>query len=85
MQVRFDKKSIISGNLYQIFTYVKNKQEEDKLKEVSGMLLYAKTDSDIQPDNEYLMSGNKISARTLDLNQDFSLIKENLISIAKSI
>ena len=36
------------------------------------MLLYAKTDEQIIPDNEYHMSGNKISVKTLDLNLDFS-------------
>jgi len=85
MQQRFDKKTIVSGNLYQIFTYVKNKQFEDESKTVFGMLLYAKTEDEIQPDNTYLMSGNSISVKTLDLNRDFSLIKEELISIANEI
>ena len=41
-----------SGNLYQIFTYVKNKDTEfgDEPHRVSGMLLYAATDEAIQPD-----------------------------------
>ena len=45
-QVQFDKHTLHSGNLYQIFTYVKNKEYElkDKDHKVSGMLLYAKTD-----------------------------------------
>lgn len=65
-QVRYDKYSIHSHNLYQIFTYVKNKEAElaDTLHEVSGMLLYAKTDEDVQPDNTYQMSGNRISVCT---------------------
>ena len=38
-----------SGNMYQIFTYVKNKETELAAKphEVAGMLLYAKTDEAI--------------------------------------
>lgn len=69
-----------SSNLYQIFTYVKNKEKELKGKdiEISGMLLYARTDERIQPDSEYVMSGNKISVKTLDFNQDFELIREQL-------
>ncbi len=85
LQKHYEKQSVISGNLYQIFTYVKNKQLEDKTKCVSGMLLYAKTDYYIQPDSTYLMSGNKIIVRTLDLDQEFSNIKESLISIANTI
>lgn len=83
-QVQYDKHSLHSNNLYQIFTYVKNKEAEfgDKPHEVSGMLLYAKTDEEIQPDNSYLMSGNRISVKTLDLNLEFSDIAKQLNSIA---
>lgn len=72
-QTQYNVHTLHSGNLYQIFTYVKNKDAEygDATHEVSGMLLYAKTDEQIQPDHVYHMSGNKISVRTLDLNCDF--------------
>ena len=83
MQTQFEKQTLHSGNLYQIFTYVKNKEAEleDKQHEVAGMLMYAKTDEDIVPDNKYSMSGNKIYVRTLDLNCDFITIREQLDSI----
>ena len=45
------------------------------------MLLYAGTDEYIQTDVSYMMSGNKITIKTLDLNQDFNLIKEQLDGI----
>lgn len=86
MQQRFDKRSVHSGNLYQIFTYVKNKEAElastSEPHSVSGMLLYAKTDEEIQPDGVYQMSGNQISVRTLDLNREFSEIAAQLDEIA---
>lgn len=84
MQQQFDKRSVHSGNLYQIFTYVKNKEAElaGVPHEVSGMLLYAKTDEEIQPDGVYHMSGNQISVKTLDLNQPFECIREQLDAIA---
>ncbi len=83
MQQNFDKRSIHSGNLYQIFTYVKNKDAElaNVAHKVSGLLLYAKTDEDNQPDGTYQMSGNQISVKTLDLNCDFAVIREQLDSI----
>ena len=79
-QTQFDVHTLHSGNLYQIFTYVKNKDAEygDAPHEVSGMLLYAKTDEQIQPDQVYQMSGNRISVRTLNLNCDFAEIAEQL-------
>lgn len=82
-QKYWDVHTVHSGNLYQIFTYVKNTSEELKGKDikVSGMLLYARTSEIIQPDNDYFMSGNKISVKTLDLNREFSEIKSQLDSI----
>lgn len=82
IQSYHEKKSIISGNLYQIFTYVKNLAFNNRDKNVSGLLLYAKTDSDVQvEENTYLMSGNKIGTAKLDLNCDFSEIKKQLDNI----
>ena len=85
VQQQYDSYSLHSGNLYQIFTYVKNKEAE--ISEggqgvVSGMLLYAKTDEEVYPDNEYQMSGNRIEVRTLDLSGDFDSIKDQLNHIA---
>ena len=82
-QVQYDAHTLHSNNLYQIFTYVKNKDAEfgDVPHEVSGMLLYARTDESIQPDNTYRMSGNKISVRTLDLNREFPEIAAQLNGI----
>ena len=85
--MQYDKHTLHSNNLYQIFTYVKNKDSwfGDKPHEVSGMLLYARTDEEIQPDHTYLMSGNKISVKTLDLNCEFSVIAAQLNAIADSL
>ena len=80
-QVQYDVHTLHSNNLYQIFTYVKNKAT--KGGEVSGMLLYAKTDEEIYPNNEYQMSGNKITVRTLDLNCEFENIAAQLDEIAQ--
>lgn len=84
-QKQYDKSTLHSGNLYQIFTYVKNKEAElrDKPHEVSGMLLYARTDEDIYPEKEYRMSGNRIGVRTLNLDGDFEMIKAQLDGIAE--
>lgn len=84
-QIQYDKHTLHSGNMYQIFTYVKNKEVElaDRPHEVSGMLLYAKTDEDIYPENVYRMSGNRIEVRTLNLDGDFASIKAQLDEIAE--
>ena len=86
-QVQYNKHTLHSNNLYQIFTYVKNKDSEfgDKPHEVSGMLLYAQTEEAIQPDNTYMMSGNRISVKTLDLNCEFAVLAAQLDMIAKKL
>lgn len=81
-QVQYDVHTLHSNNLYQIFTYVKNKAT--KGGEVAGMLLYAKTDEEIYPNNEYQMSGNTITVRTLDLNLPFEEIAAQLDGIAQN-
>ena len=69
-----------SGNLYQIFTYVKNMQATlgEGSPRVKGMLMYARTDEKILPDGDYHMSGNEISIRSLDLSCDFEGIRAQL-------
>lgn len=97
----YGQQTVHSANLYQIFTYVKNEQARRSINteqhqgfcgtggnsgnSVSGMLLYAKTDEELVPDNEYQMSGNRISVRTLDLNQKFDKIRTHLNLIAAEL
>ncbi len=82
LQKQYDKYTLHSNNIYQIFTYVKN---QDKLNtgNVAGMLVYAKTDEEITSDCEFNMGGNMIGAKTLDLNRDFKLIAAQLDGIAE--
>ncbi|MBD8068799.1 5-methylcytosine restriction system specificity protein McrC [Bacillus sp. PS06] len=70
-----------SGNLYQIFTYINNwKKEPDET--VAGMLLYAKTTALNQPNHTYRIKGNQIFVVSLDLQQNFNDIKEDLLAYA---
>jgi 5-methylcytosine-specific restriction enzyme subunit McrC len=73
----FSKKSFHSHNLYQIFTYVKN---DDVMNSgnVSGVLIYAKTEEDITPNEIFTMAGNRIGVKTIDLNIEFQEIKKQL-------
>ncbi len=81
MQSQFNVSSIHSGNLYQVFAYVKN-LDKDNTGNVAGMLLYAKTQEQITPNNKYSMGGNTIWVKTLDLNLPFTQIAEQLEKIA---
>lgn len=84
MQSQYDKKMLHSMNMYQIFAYVKNKDKNHD-GSVSGMLLYAKTSEEITPKFDSIIDGNRIMIDTLDLNQDFETIKEQLDNIVLSV
>ncbi|PQD94402.1 5-methylcytosine-specific restriction endonuclease system specificity protein McrC [Pradoshia eiseniae] len=77
---QFDSHTLRSNNLYQIYTYVKNK-DRHHTGNVGGLLLYAKTDEDITLNHDYRMGGNKISVRALDLNRSFGEIATQLDEI----
>lgn len=83
LQQQFDKWTINSPNIYQIHSYVMN-YDKNHTGKVDGMLLYAKTDADIQPDGKVVTNdGNILKFRVLDLNKDFNDIKSQLETIAK--
>ena len=84
-QVQFGVNKLHSGNLYQIFSYVKNRQwaieASGKTGQVAGLLLYARTDEDVAPEGDHVIAGNRIAARSLDLNRDFDALCEQLDAI----
>ncbi len=81
-----DKETIKSNNWYQINSYVTNKvYEYNKLGkdiEVSGMLLYAKTNEEMSPDIETKVMGSNMYVKTIDLNKKFDEIEKQLYEIA---
>ena len=80
-QERFGKASLHSGNVYQIFTYVKN-EDVGGTGNVAGLLLYAKTQEETLPDMDVVLGGNRIGAKALDLNRPFEEIAGQLKGIA---
>lgn len=81
-QSQYNTNTLHSGNLYQIFTYVKNLDTSNS-GNIAGMLLYDKTDEIVLPNNDYKMGGNQISVKTLDLDCEFAEIKRQLDDIAQ--
>lgn len=79
----YGKRTFHSSNLYQIYTYVKNKDTAHTGK-VSGILLYARTSESIAPDAEFTVDGNHFAVKTLDLNTDFKSICAQLDELADS-
>ena len=77
---RWGKATVRSDHLYQVLAYVKN---ADVMRDgsVSGMLLYAGTDAPDQPGLDVVVQGNRIGARSLDLNREWLSIRAQLEGI----
>jgi len=67
---RYEKWTVHSNNLYQIFAYVVN-ESAHTVDRVDGMLLYAKTDEEITPDEQFCLNGHRFWVKTIDLNREF--------------
>ncbi len=80
-QENYGRHTVHSAHLYQIFAYVKNKEVTDLGSEVAGMLLYARTGAEIQPNAQWRIGGNEIMVRVLDLGVEFSEIAGQLDQI----
>ena len=73
---------MILQTLSQKFTVCKLSDMENIVLK-SDVFFLAKTDEEITPNNDFIMGGNKISVRTLDLNLDFPQIAAQLDKIVK--
>jgi 5-methylcytosine-specific restriction enzyme subunit McrC len=74
---QYGKESVDSANLYQILAYTKN-ADVRRDGSTSGMLLYARTTADRQPDLDVVIQGNRIGARTLDLSLPWEHLRRQL-------
>ena len=83
LQYSFNKATIHSNNLYQVFSYVKN-EDKGNTGDIEGMLLYAKTQEEISPNLDAVFGKNRIRVKTLDLNNEFKDIAGQLDNIYKS-
>jgi len=70
-----------AGNLYQLNTYLRQRSHEQDWKAAEGVLLYPKTDTEI--DASFTTDGHRIRALTIDLYQPWQSIAEKLKSIAQ--
>ena len=80
LQKYYDKKSIRSAHLYQIFAYLMNIEhlvKDDVICE--GILLYPTVESEL--DYSRTIKGHRITVKTINLNQEWKCIHDNLLNI----
>jgi 5-methylcytosine-specific restriction enzyme subunit McrC len=70
---------LIPPNLFQLFTYLRQKSSEPGWEQAEGVLLYPRTIRDL--DVEFTTHGHRIRALTLDLAQPWQKIHAALIQI----
>ncbi len=83
MQEKYGKHSYHSKNWFQIFAYVMHADIENK-HNVKGMLLYAKTNESVIPNQKFVDKGYEFEFTTLDLNTDFKKICQSLDDIVNN-
>ena len=84
LQKKYDKETYRNNNIYQIISYVKNAESQNK-GDVSGMILYAKTDKESIGWKEDRLLNNVYVFTELDLSDEFTVIQEQMEKIAKWI
>lgn len=82
MTINYDKEKIKSSNLYQLFGYLLNQQDDSlKTKEATGILLYPTIEADYNLNYQY--QGHRIQIRTVNLNSNWKSIASRLLEIIK--
>ncbi len=80
LQEHYNKETIISLNLYQLFTYVKNAEAQGgSAINCEGMLIYPTVKQEL--DLTYSIENHKICIKTINLNQDWKNISNDLMKI----
>lgn len=79
LQKYYDKESIRSNNLYQLFAYLMNLEAlGEENSNCEGILLYPTVES--EHEYQYVMKGHKIKVKTINLNQDWREIHKDLLN-----
>lgn len=81
LQVRYEAPKLISGNLYQLFSYLKNAAETrgGLYTTAEGILLYPQNGPVL--DHAYKISGHRMRTCTVNLAADWKEIRERLLAI----
>lgn len=82
LQRNWGKRTVHSENLYQLYAYLRNKENEKGWENCEGILLYPATG---QPLNlSYRIHGHPVHIRTINLNQDWEGIKADMLYLIES-
>jgi 5-methylcytosine-specific restriction enzyme subunit McrC len=78
-QKHYEAETLRSAHLYQINAYMDNLPEDELTGTCQMMLLYPTTDSPLSA--TFAHKGHKISIRTINLNQSWQSIHQDLLAL----
>lgn len=77
---RFEQKKVQTSNLYQMYAYLKNVEAKDVVSQTcEGILLYPSVDYEL--DLNYVIDNHHLSIKTINLNQNWQQIHQDLLTI----
>jgi 5-methylcytosine-specific restriction enzyme subunit McrC len=82
LQKHYDRESIRSANLYQLYAYLKNIKHSDKHPmnhSCEGILLYPTVKKELT--ESYLIDEHQVTIATVNLNQDWRGVERELIEV----
>ena len=75
-----DQKRFHSGNLYQIYAYLKNIENRNEIdRRASGMLLYPVVNEEVS--STYMIDGHEVRIETIDLARRWEDVEKKLLSL----
>ncbi|MCO5792682.1 MAG: hypothetical protein HEQ21_07670 [Blastomonas sp.] len=80
---QYGSNSFQSGNLYQLFAYLKNAASDPQFVRCEGMLLYPMNGTTLR--ETYRIQGHPITVATIDLAQPWPAIADDLLSLIKPV
>lgn len=78
-QQNFDTRKFISGNLYQLFSYLRNQSVVPGWENARGMLLYPTTHEQVH--EHVSIQGHEIHIASINLSQDWKGITHDLLNL----
>ncbi|MDP3542028.1 MAG: 5-methylcytosine-specific restriction endonuclease system specificity protein McrC [Elusimicrobiota bacterium] len=80
---RFDAQKLISSNLYQIFSYLKNLEKNGGQDAVAeGILLYPSVGAELR--TGYSIQGHRVRVCTVNLDNDWKAIRGELLGLIRA-
>jgi len=79
LQTNWQKRTLHSAHLYQLFAYLRNKESDDGWNDCEGILLYPTVGTPLNV--TYKIQRHSMVVRTVNLNQDWRSIHKEMLEV----